>query len=34
MGGTYLSKPNTTKETESGSFGPIEYAMSCMQGWR
>ncbi|KAL4487610.1 hypothetical protein ABPG72_017399 [Tetrahymena utriculariae] len=34
MGQTYLSKPVTTKETESGSFGSVEYAMSCMQGWR
>lgn len=34
MGGSYLTKPITEKETASGGFAGIEYAMSCMQGWR
>lgn len=35
MGGSYLSKPITKKDTSSGisPYG-TEWAMSCMQGWR
>ena len=29
-----MPKPITTKETETGSNDSIEYALSCMQGWR
>lgn len=35
MGGSYLSQPKTEKTTSSGrSHSGIEWAMSCMQGWR
>ncbi|CAJ0942637.1 unnamed protein product, partial [Mesorhabditis belari] len=32
--GTYLSKPNTEKETQTGSSTKIKYASTSMQGWR
>lgn len=32
--GIYLSKPNTTKSSGSGSNDKFEYGLSSMQGWR
>ncbi|EGR33915.1 protein phosphatase 2C, putative [Ichthyophthirius multifiliis] len=32
--GSYLQKPITQKETHSGKYGGLEFATSCMQGWR
>lgn len=32
--GIYLSKPNTTKESQQGENSVLRYGFSCMQGWR